>query len=139
MTGLEVADVNIKVAGVEMEGRRIEFVSFYCLAYGHDKEPVQASFYIRMTVKNKRRKELLWSDQNSENIYLKCFFRWSLIPWKICRSISGSILSSLPMQKSSDLVYIQEKYQKIVDKLPEIDDLLNENDNRLENWPHEQS
>ena len=29
--------------------------------------------------------------------------------------------------KDSDLVYIQEKYQKIVDKLPEIDNLLNEN------------
>ena len=28
--------------------------------------------------------------------------------------------------KDSDLVYIQEKYQKIVDKLPEIDNLLNE-------------
>lgn len=28
--------------------------------------------------------------------------------------------------KDSDLVYIQGKYQKIVDKLPEIDNLLNE-------------
>lgn len=47
MTGLEVADVNIKVAGVEMGRRRIEFVSFYCLAY--DKK----NRWIFLVVKNK--------------------------------------------------------------------------------------
>ncbi len=73
MTGLEVADVNIKVAGVEMESQEYK-IEIHC-----KRQDSCIKSKRKGRKKHKGRKEPTWLEQNFASTFSRCCFRLNLI------------------------------------------------------------